>query len=402
MKSKNGKRPKVSILHDEIPPHVHELMQLTRLAEMGRLASNVAHELNNPLMVVQGFAENIELLLDQKDLDREELRIQILQILKSCQRMSRIITKMNRMSRQQRLRLHVVDLAEVALNAVDFMRVQFTDLDIQIEFDFDHPLPIKCDAVQVEQMMLNILSNAVVALEQKDSDRRIRISFEQLEKWQMAKIWNNGPAIPPPVQEALMMPFISTKAGGEGPGLGLAVSKAIMHVHGGDLSFKSASDFGTEFVLSFPRPKENPWELKGRAGLGKVFVVDGQANYRRTLQEKFKLLGFQVSGHSDYVSGFKAVENEENVAGVFVDVVPGLRDSLKFIHKLRRELGPTGLIFVMSNFPSARDFKTELKAAGATEFFEKPIHADNFTYLLKLLDSQAQTVPAAAAVKRAA
>lgn len=393
MKSKNnGKRPKVSILHDQIPEHVHELMQLTRLAEMGRLASNVAHELNNPLMVVQGFAENLELLLDQKDLPRDEMRLQILQILKSCQRMARIINKMNRMSRDQKLRLHVVDLAEVALNAVDFMRVQFNDLDVRLEFDFEHPLPIKCDAVQIEQMILNIFSNAVAALEDNSGPRIIRISFEQLENWNLAKIWNNGPTIPEHVQAGLMLPFFSTKpaAAGEGVGLGLAVSKAIMQVHGGDLSFTSNAAAGTEFVLSFPRTAENPWATRERAAAGRVFVIDGQVNYRRTLQEKFRLLGFGAEGFADYRSGFKAIKNENgSVAGVFIDVVPGLRESLKFIHQLRRELGPTGLIFVMSNYPSARDFKSELKAAGATEFFEKPIHADNFAYIVKQLDAAA-------------
>src|ERR1700760_2855486 len=113
MKANSGKRPKISILHDEIPEHVQELMQLTRLAEMGRLAANVAHEINNPLMVAQGFAENIELLLDNPDLSREEMRVQVLEIIKACQRMSRIINKMNRMSRNQKLRLFIVDLAEV-------------------------------------------------------------------------------------------------------------------------------------------------------------------------------------------------------------------------------------------------------------------------------------------------
>jgi ActR/RegA family two-component response regulator/two-component sensor histidine kinase len=400
MKSKNnGKRPKLSILHEDIPEHLHELMQLTRLAEMGRLASNVAHELNNPLMVVQGFAENLELLLDQPDLPREEMRLQLLQILKSCQRMSRIITKMNRMSRDQKLRLHVVDLAEVALNAVDFMKVQFNDLDVQLEFDFDHPLPIQCDAVQVEQMLLNILSNAMSALGHLPEGRRIRISFEQIDKWNLAKVWNNGPAIPESVQAGLMMPFFSTKPVGEGSGLGLAVSKAIMHVHGGDLSFTSDASSGTEFVLSFPRPKRNPWQEQARQAMGRVFVIDRQANYRRTLEAKFRLLGFKASSFEDHESAFKAVQAAKDVSGVFVDVIPGLRESLKFIHKLRRELGPTGLIFVMSNYPSARDFKSELKAAGATEFFEKPIHADNFSYILKLLDS---SKTAAAPVKAAA
>src|SRR5690242_1838019 len=121
------KRPKISLLHDEIPEHVQEFMHLTRLAEMGRLAANVAHELNSPLMVAQGFAENIELLLDEESLSRDEIRLQVLEIIKSCQRMARIINRMNRMSRSQKLRLHVVDLAEVSLNAVDFVKAQISE-----------------------------------------------------------------------------------------------------------------------------------------------------------------------------------------------------------------------------------------------------------------------------------
>src|ERR1700755_719980 len=114
MKSPKAKRPKLSLLHDEIPQHLQEFMHLTRLAEMGRLAANVAHEINNPLMVAQGFAENIELLLDDPNFPRDEMRVQVLEIIKACQRMSRIVNKMNRMSRGQKLRLFVVDLAEVA------------------------------------------------------------------------------------------------------------------------------------------------------------------------------------------------------------------------------------------------------------------------------------------------
>lgn len=383
-----AKRPKISILHDEIPPHVQEFMHLTRLAEMGRLAANVAHELNNPLMVAQGFAENIELLLDNKNLEPEELRIQVLEIIKACQRMARIINRMNRMSRSRKLRLFIVDLAEVSLNAVDFIKSQISHQEITVEFDFEHPLPIKCDAVQIEQIILNILSNAIFALGNNTHERKIRISFEEVGKWQQIKIWNNGPAIPDDVQTQIMSPFFTTKAEGDGTGLGLCVSKAIMEVHDGTLSFKSDAS-GTEFCLSFPRPRQNPWQQRARQDKGLVVIVDRQANFRRTLHEKFRLLGFRVEAFAEYALGMEALKNEPHVAGVLVDIIPGQRESLNFIKSLRHHLGPTGLIFTMSNFPSARDHRGELKAAGATESFEKPMHADNFAFILKLLDSTA-------------
>ena len=361
-------------------------MHLTRLAEMGRLAANVAHEINNPLMVAQGFAENIEFLLDDPNLARDEIRLQILEIIKACQRMSRIVNKMNRMSRSQKLRLFIVDLAEVALNAVDFAKTQISDHDVKLEFDFDHPLPIKCDAVQVEQIILNIISNATFAMESSTEQKLIRISFEEFGDWQQIKIWNNGPPIPEDVRAKIMSPFFTTKLEGEGTGLGLAVSKAIMEVHGGDLSFKSDEN-GTEFCLAFPRPQHNPWEARARQDKGLIVVIDAQPNYSRTLQEKFKLLGFRVEAFSDHASGLAAIKNEKSIAGVVVDIVPGQRESLIFINELRNALGSTGLIFTVSNYPSARDFRKDFKAAGATECFEKPIHADNFTFILKLLDA---------------
>jgi len=399
VKKSKVKRPKISILHDEIPPHVQEFMHLTRLAEMGRLAANVAHEINNPLMVAQGFAENIELLLDSPEIPRDEMRMQVLEIIKACQRMARIINKMNRMSRSQKLRLFIVDLAEVSLNAVDFIKTQINDHDVKVEFDFEHPMPIKCDAVQVEQIILNILSNAIHAMQANDGPKTIRISFEEFGRWQQIKIWNNGPAIAKNVQDQIMSPFFTTKGEGEGTGLGLAVSKAIMQVHGGDLSFTSSEKEGTAFCLSFPRPKQNPWQERARQDRGLVVVIDRQMNYRRTLHEKFRLLGFRVEAFPDYRSGGDAVAAEKHIAGVVVDVVPGQRESLEFVRDLRHFLGPQGLIFTVSNFPSARDARGELKAAGATECFEKPLHADNFSFILKLLDS---TDTAAAAADKVA
>jgi DNA-binding NtrC family response regulator len=119
-----------------------------------------------------------------------------------------------------------------------------------------------------------------------------------------------------------------------------------------------------------------------------VLIIDHQANYRRTLHEKFRLLGFTPHSHTDYQSGFAALKSGKTpITGVFIDVVPGLRESLRFIKELRQFLGPSGLIFVMSNVPSARDYRNEFKSTGASEFFEKPLHADNFNFIVRQLDA---------------
>jgi CheY-like chemotaxis protein len=388
MKTKKPKRPKISILHEEIPHKVQELIQLTKMAEIGRISASIAHEINNPLMVAQGFAENIELLLDSKDFSHEELRMQILEIIKACQRMTRVINKMNRMSRKQELRLTTVDMAEVALNAVEFVKTQMDDQSIKLEFDFNKPLPVHCDPVQIEQIILNILSNAIHALGRRRQGRCIKISFSQVGGWQQMKIWNNGPLIPLKVRDQIMAPFFTTKCEGEGMGLGLAVSKAIMHVHGADLSFTSDRSIkGTEFRLSFPAPKEHPWHESRREEKGCVVIIDRQLNFRRALQEKFRLLGFKVAAFPDTEAAKAVLNKPADIAAVVVDVVPGELAGLDFVRQLRHRLGPTGLIFAMSNFASARDLKGELQAAGATGYFEKPFDAESFSFIIKLLDS---------------
>jgi CheY-like chemotaxis protein/two-component sensor histidine kinase len=385
---KTKPRPKLSFLHEEIPKELKEVIQFSKMAEIGRISASIAHEINNPLMVAQGFAENIELLLDSPDFSREELRMQVLEIIKACQRMAKVVQKMNRMSRKQDLRMRVVDLAEVALNAVEFVKSQLDENSVKLDFKFDKPLPVNCDSVQIEQIILNILSNAIHALRDRKGSKTIRISFEEVGEWQQLKIWNNGGLIPKAVQEQLMNPFFTTKVEGEGMGLGLAVSKAIMHVHGADLSFQSEKKIGgTQFQLSFPRPKEISWTPGTSAKRGDIIIVDRAADFRRTLTEKFRLLGFQVADYPDFASAQEAWRTPRGIAAALVDIVPGRRECLDFVRQLRQKLGPTGLIFAMSNFPSARDLKGELQAVGATNYLEKPIDSENFSFILKLLDS---------------
>jgi ActR/RegA family two-component response regulator len=364
-----------------------EFLRLTRLATLGYMSAGIAHEVNNPLMAVQGMAENMELMLDNPQLPREEMRLHLLQMIKACQRISQTVAKMNRMSRHQKIRLFVVDLAEVALNALDLVKAQLGDLGVKLHFDFERPLPIKCDSVQVEQIIFNILRNALSALETgRNEDRQIRISFAQQSDGHLIKIWNNGPPIPKTAQTKIMDPFFTTKPEDEGTGLGLAISKSIMRLHGGSLSFKSNVLFGTEFCLSFPRPKVNPWARRARQSLGTIVIIDPQTNYRRTLEEKFLALGFKVKSCADFDSGW-ALLSGEPLAGCMIDIIPGQAQSLDFVQRVRAQLGPQPLIFTVSNYPSARDWRGELRERGADDSFEKPLHAENFNRLLKLLDN---------------
>lgn len=240
MKLKNP-LPKLSLIQDEVPEHVQEYMQLTRLAEVGRMAGVVAHEINNPLMVVQGVAENIEFMLDDAKLDKESVKKQLAEILKATERMANSVKKLQ--PKANDLKFYKVDLADIVKVALKPINDQLPELGVTCEIKNVQPMEVRCDVSQVEQMLLNVFSNAVKALQNIETGRELRISYEKISGWNQIKIWNNGPAIPDHARNKILR---------GGSALGLVVSKAIMEVHGGALSFTSDDVKGTEFVFSFP------------------------------------------------------------------------------------------------------------------------------------------------------
>lgn len=233
--------PKLSLIQDEVPEHVQEYMQLTRLAEVGRMAGVVAHEINNPLMVVQGVTENIEFMIEDGKLQPDDVKKQLAEILKACERMARSVQKLQPNAND--LKFYKADLAEIVKGALKPIHLQLPELAVKCEIKNAQKMEIRCDVAQVEQMLLNVFGNAMKALQNIETGRVLRITFEKISGWNQIKIWNNGPAIPEHARNKILR---------GGSALGLVVSKAIMEVHGGALSFTSDDEKGTEFVLSFP------------------------------------------------------------------------------------------------------------------------------------------------------
>lgn len=249
MKRKSAKRPKPLWLNHQLSSEMEELMDWVRLAERTRLAARAAHELNSPLMVVQGLTENLELLLaDATFKGQPEVLAQLEQILHACARMNQTINEMQP-ARTAYTRLPVADLAAVAAKALRLTRARARTGRVRVQFEPSSPLLVHCDAAQVEQMFANLLSNAITALKQNSGPRHVRISFTQAGRWAMARVWNNGPPVPKRVHKHVKHPFAHATA----PTVGLAVAKTLMFLHGGDLSLTSHADRGTEFVISFPK-----------------------------------------------------------------------------------------------------------------------------------------------------
>jgi two-component system NtrC family sensor kinase len=230
-----------------------QLIQSGKLAAVGTLAAGVAHELNQPLMVIRGYAQ--ELLEDERIADAE-LREDLSRIEAQTTRMTAIISHLRDFSRQSKGTRQRTDLNQVVTQAFSFLDQQLRTRNIQVVQALDPALsPVWADPLQIEQVLLNLVTNARDAME-KVGKGVIVIRTEQAGDGRVAlSVTDSGPGIPPDLKARIFDPFFTTKEVGKGTGLGLSICHGIAEEHGGELRVESpvAEDRGARFTLVLPR-----------------------------------------------------------------------------------------------------------------------------------------------------
>ncbi len=242
---------------DERERALKMVAQTSKLAAVGQLSAGVAHELNNPLAILQGLTENIELFLQEDPLPVDELRSQIHPMLNAIDRMAKIIASMKSMSHSVRSEFQFHNLRKIIEEVSFLVEHQVKTQSIEFIVDVNPSVMIECDPSKVQQIVLNVLSNALHALRENSRNPKIKIAsvlYERKSSLDLT-IWNNGGPIPTEVQDRLFDPFFTTRRIGEGQGLGLSVAYDIMRDHGGIIEVTSSETDGTAFTLHFPRAR---------------------------------------------------------------------------------------------------------------------------------------------------
>ncbi|HKI95437.1 MAG TPA: ATP-binding protein, partial [Gemmatimonadales bacterium] len=227
----------------------HRAEQQGRLAAAGELVAGVAHEVNNPLMAIALLAETN---LDEEHLPTE-LRADLQQMLRQARRAGKLVAGLLRFVRPgEGTVIETLDLNARIRESLDLVSYQFSvdEIEVTQRLDPDVP-PVECDGTRVEQVLVNLLSNAVQALRMVSVPRRLT-----LESWwedgQVAfAVADNGPGIPAELRTRVFVPFFTTK-GSRGTGLGLYISRQIMRELGGDLRVEAVEPRGVRFVASVP------------------------------------------------------------------------------------------------------------------------------------------------------
>jgi hypothetical protein len=235
--------------------------QAEKMATIGVLAAGVAHEVNNPLAAVAGFAEGIRRRLPQieKNVDAElvdDFYEYTDTILKECSRCRDIVQALLSFSRPISSAFSPVSLNDVVKDTVRLLQhhlKQHPELTLNVELQENLPL-IYADAPQLKQVVLNLMTNALDAI---GGDGTISVSTTAVNETGNGSgvrlmVEDSGCGIPPDIVDKLFEPFFTTKPVGKGIGIGLSTCYNIVQKHSGDISVKSAPKKGSRFIVNLP------------------------------------------------------------------------------------------------------------------------------------------------------
>lgn len=251
-----------AMLLREIQETQEQLVQTTRLAMAGELAAGVAHEVNNPLTVVMGYAQ----LLLAKDMDGESK--QDLQIMyQETERASAIIRNLLSFAGQQPAEKHSVSVTETVEHVLNLRAYHFRSANIEVISDFQPDIPeTYADPQQLQQVFLNLVINAEQAMADSHGGGRLLIRTRQVDDTVQTIFSDNGPGIPKDNLPRIFDPFYTTKAPGKGTGLGLSICHGIIQAHGGTIRAESEENEGATLVVSLPLNKAPASQLSTEAG----------------------------------------------------------------------------------------------------------------------------------------
>jgi len=239
-----------------------KLVHAEKMAAVGQLVSGVAHEVNNPLTAILGFAD---LLMENPDLPdgaRKDLRV----ILQEAQRTKQIVQNLLSFARQMPPQRTAVQLNNILRRTVQLRAYDFTSHGVEVVENLDEELPeVMGDAHQLQQVFLNILNNAYDAVHEVGRPARIEIMSTKFGEGVEVSFRDNGNGIAYP--DKIFDPFFTTKEVGKGTGLGLSICYGIVKEHGGEiLCHNNLGEPGATFIVRLPATS-HPASLVVAAGV---------------------------------------------------------------------------------------------------------------------------------------
>jgi signal transduction histidine kinase/CheY-like chemotaxis protein len=351
-----------------------KLMQSEKLASLGEAIAGIAHEINNPLTSVLGHAS---LLTFKRGGASDDASIQA--IMNESMRAADLVKSLLEFTRKETGKLEVVNFNDLIRQVVGIKKFQLKvhKVEMQVFFEED-PMYVHVCPQQIQQVLMNLLSNAEQSISRECNDGLIRIQSSRNLQSVLLRVEDNGKGIPADAQKFIFDPFFTTKAPGDGTGLGLSIAYSIMETHGGAISLASSSSVGSTFMLelplaSHPSPTGSPHKEpeKNSRLRGRILLVDDEPQILESVGRYLEMQQIEVIRAGDGLAALEVL-HQHKFDLILSDVrMPGL-DGMQLYDRARELESRYEKNFIfMSGFFIKESVKSFVDATGCA-YLEKP------------------------------
>jgi len=338
-----------------------QLRQAQKMEAIGQLAGGVAHDFNNILTVIMGFGQMMQFSLQPDDPKRTHMD----QILDAADRAAHLTKSLLAFSRKQVMLLAQLDLNELARKHTTFLvRIIGEDITLKTSFCQD-PLPVLADGGQIEQVLMNLATNARDAMpgggELSISSETVQLGKEFYQqygygtpgRYALITVTDTGAGMDPEIRDKIFEPFFTTKEPGRGTGLGLSIVYGIVKQHGGYITIHSQRGLGTTFSIYLPLATgrgevvEKTPTLAPQGGKETILVVEDDPAVRRLVESVLKRYGYSVILAEDGVEAVAAFESKwQEIDLALLDVIMPKMNGKEVCEKLRQRVPRLKVLFL--------------------------------------------------------
>ena len=357
---------------------INQNLRSAKLADLGRLAQGIAHELNNPLSMIVGNLDVLLNLANKNQITPDSVRKSLNSMSKNSQRMSLIVRKLLNFYKSEDVNFKEADSKEIIreiINENEYV-LNFNKISLFINLE---EIKIICDPVYIKQVLNNLMKNAITASEDQKTPKLISIRSEDVVGEYVISVNNNSLPMNDEIKNKIFTPFFTTKDVGEGVGLSLYLSEKIMKIHHGSISFESNHKVGTTFYLHFPKAEAR----LNSAPESKILIVSHEDSFRTFIanklqQDQFKIVEAQVLEDAKNLLHYPlsaiiidSMDSEVVKSNLFTDLV---------------KLSPQFPIIIF--YPPEFDLKLKFLKMNNVYFYPKPIRKTDYDDMIHLISER--------------